>query len=278
MKRLLFVAVASLFWACKENDNHAVTAAESDSPMALAGAKAEDMAAPTEEVGMPPKPDAIQQKIIKDARLRFETDDLDATFSRISTSVKKYGALVQKDESGKEYNKLYRNVLVRVPSKHFDAFIAEVGNGVSYFETKEITARDVTEEYVDLSARLKTKKALEQRYLELLSKAAKVSDMLEIEEKLSGVREEIEAQQCRLKYLDSQVSMSTVDIGFYKFTTADGGATVSYGSKMWNAVKSGFFGISTFFLGLLYIWPVLLILGVLIFWIRRKLKNRKKTV
>ena len=98
--------------------------------------------------------------------------------------------------------------------------------------------------------------------------------MLEIERELSQIREEIEAKQGRLKYLQSQVSLSTLEIEFYKdeVTTQ---VTNSYGSKMVNALKSGWNGVSVFFLGLLHLWPFLILLGIGAFFMRRTFKGNK---
>ncbi len=214
-------------------------------------------------------------KIIKNANLAFETNDLDATANTIQTAVKKYKAQVQSDSEHKTNYNMSRTIIVRIPSKHFEDFITDIGTGVAYFDRKEISAQDVTAEYIDLEARIKAKKTLENRYLELLKKANKVSEMLEIEKELSSIREEIEAQQGRLNYMKNRVAMSTVNIEFYKLTEAQAGATVSYGSKMGNAIKSGFNSLSSFFIGLLYLWPFILIFVVTLFIIRRKLKRKK---
>ena len=107
-----------------------------------------------------------------------------------------------------------------------------------------------------------------------MQKANKVSEILEIEKELSIIREEIEAKEGQLKYLQNRVSLSTVTIEFYKKVADADNATVSYGTKMWNAVKSGWNGISSFFIGLLHIWPFILILVAVIFFIRKKLKKK----
>lgn len=217
----------------------------------------------------------IEAKIIKQGDLRFETNDLEKTYDQIRSAVKKYNATVQSDTEGKDYESLFRNITVRVPSKDFDVFIADISKGVGYFDKKEISSQDVTEEYIDIDARVKTKKVLELRYLELLKKATKVSEMLEIEKKLSEIREEIEAKEGQLKYMQNRVSMSTVTIAFYKPIAAESGVTVSYGTKIWNAIKSGFNGISSFFIGLLQVWPFIIILVGLFLLIRKRLKRRK---
>ncbi len=217
----------------------------------------------------------IQKKVIKNGNLRFETQDLDKTRNRILTAVQKAGGYIQSDNSGKNYNSLFQSITIRVPSSNFDSLVGDISTGVAFFDEKTISQRDVTEEFVDIEARLKAKRALEERYLNLLSKAKNVREMLEIERELSNIREEIESKQGRLKYLQSQVSESTLFINFYK-TTSETGATVSYGTKILNALKSGWNGISIFFLGLLHIWPFLILVGVGVFFLRRWILKNKK--
>jgi hypothetical protein len=228
---------------------------------------------------LPPKETSdetsIKAKIIKNANLRFETDDLIKTNAKIQASVKKLNATIQSDAEEKEYKTNTRRLLVRIPSKNFEDFITEISKGVGYFDTKEISSQDVTEEFIDIESRLKTKKVLESRYLELLKKANKISEILEIEKQISEIREEIESKEGRLKYLNSQVSMSSVSIKFYKTQANNGGVTVSYGSKIWNSIVSGFNSVSTFFLFLLQIWPFILILVASIIFYRRRFSKKK---
>jgi len=216
-----------------------------------------------------------EQQIIKTANLRFESKNLDETHAKIMELTNSLKGFVGTDNSGKNYNEHYRNLSIRIPSENFQAFIDGVSEGVSYFDRKDISRRDVTEEFVDLEARLKAKRELENRYLELLSQARNVKEMLEIERELSTIREEIEAKQGRLNYLKDKVSLSTINIQFYKHTV-ETGVTVSYGQKMKKALAGGWDGISIFFLGLLYLWPLFVILGLLIWFIRRLIKRKKK--
>lgn len=221
-------------------------------------------------------PTALQkpQQIIKSGRLVFESAKPEETHQKILDLAKKANGLVQNDVSGKSYNRIYRNMTVRVPSQQFQSFIDGISEGVEYFDTRDISRKDVTEEFVDLEARLKAKRELENRYIALLKEAKNVKEMLEIERELSQIREEIEAKQGRLNYLKDRVSMSTVTIEFYKLTTQTG-VTVSYGQKMANALKGGWDGISMFFLGILYLWPLFLVLIIGILVVRKWLRKRK---
>lgn len=216
-----------------------------------------------------------EQKVIKTAQLRFPSEDLEATHKRILQLVQEQKGFIQSDNAGKSYNQLFRDVVIRVPTENFQPFIEGLSKGVEYFDQRDISRRDVTEEFVDLSARLKAKRELEKRYLQLLKQAKNVKEMLEIERELSNIREEIEAKQGRLNYLQDRVSMSTISISFYK-RTSETGVTISYGQKMKNAFKGGWDGISVFFLGLLYLWPLFVVAIITILLIRSYIKRKRK--
>ena len=99
-----------------------------------------------------------EQKIIKESNLRYETQDLQATYQQVNAAIKKHQAYLQNDTEGKDYNSIYRNLTVRIPNANFDAFLADIGKGVAFFDRKEISAKDVTAEFIDIEARLKAKK------------------------------------------------------------------------------------------------------------------------
>ncbi len=216
-----------------------------------------------------------EKKVIKTARLVFQSNDLAETHKNILQLANKFKGFVQSDNSSKSYNRLNTNMVIRVPTQNFQPFIDGISEGVSYFDQNEINRKDVSEEFIDLEARLKAKHELEKRYLELLKQAKNVKEMLEIERELSKIREEIEAKQGRLKFLQNRVSMSTVNLEFYTLT-AQTGITQSYGQKMVNSLKGGWDGISVFFLGLLYLWPLFILIFIGVFVIRRLLKRKKK--
>ncbi|WP_055436172.1 DUF4349 domain-containing protein [Lacinutrix algicola] len=220
-------------------------------------------------------PKETSQKIIKESYLEFKTNDLDKTFDNIQRYVKQNNGVIQNDNASKNYNRSIRTLIVRVPTNGFQNTIDSISRSVEYFDSKSISSKDVTEEFIDLEARLGAKRVLETRYLQLLSKAKNVKEMLEIERELSSIREEIEAKQGRLKYLSNRVALSTINVTFYKTTTSSK-ITQSYGSKMGKALKSGFNGLSYFFLGVLNIWPFLILLSIGIFFIRKWYKKKMK--
>jgi hypothetical protein len=269
---ILFLLILLSFSSCKKQENFENKATE----VALPPKQADQVKFVKPVVANAQVITTIEQKIIKEGNLRFETSNLNTTYNQIVKNVNESGGSIQNDIESKDYNTVYRKLIIRVPSHNFDIFIKNISKGVTYFDNKEITSEDVTAEYIDIDARLKAKKTLENRYIELLKKANKVSEMLEIEAQLSAIREEIEAKQGQLNYLQNRVSFSTITVEFYKNVAPDSGATVSYGTKIWNAFKSGFNSFSSFFVGLISVWPFLIIIGLFGYFIKKRLK--KKTV
>lgn len=288
---LIYSAIFLLFASCRENANensdqiHDMAVAsikmdkKADYSPGDAYAEAVDTAAAAvdaSEMNLQLPEKEIEAKIIKSGNLRYQTDDLDKTYAQIKEAVKKHDALIKNDSQYNDEEGVSRRINIRIPNGNFDAFIADISKGVQYFDLKNISSDDVTEEYIDVASRIKTKKVLEERYYELLKKANKVSEMLEIEKKLSEIREEIEAKEGRLRYLQNKVFMSTLDINFYKPIAQGQKAKVSYIGRIGNAIATGFNGILNFFIELLGIWPVIVTLVVLILLIRKRFKRKNK--
>jgi len=83
---------------------------------------------------------------------------------------------------------------------------------------EKITGQDVTEEFIDLEARIKTQKALELQFLEIMKQATKVADALEVQRQIAEVRTEIEKLEGRKRFLESRASMSTITVTLHSPT------------------------------------------------------------
>ena len=284
--RIFLLIVALLFLSCKKSEEFSedfkIQAIKLPAKVDQVKFVKPEVASAEEtsyEVNESDKKILVEQKIIKTGSVRFETNDIEKTYQQIFLAAKKYKSNIQNDSEGKEYGSIYKRMTVRVPSQNFDLFLNEISQGVTFFDTKEVSAEDVTEQYIDIEARLIAKKRLENRYLELLKKATKVIEILEIEKQLSAIREEIESKQGQLLYLQNKISMSTITIEFYKTVAENEGATISYGSKIWNGIVSGFNSFSDFLVSLISVWPFLIVLAVVIYgikkWLKRRAQNKK---
>lgn len=268
--KYLVICIAMLLLACTNNSKESPEA--EDRTFDAFGFSMLDSEAVDNAVSLKK---ASNLKLIKESYLVFETKNIDETYADIVSIIKKYDGYIQDDSAEKNSYRNTRRLIVRIPTINFQNTIDDVSEKVEYFDSKQTTLRDVTEEFIDLEARLKAKQELEKRYLDLLKQAKNVQELLEIERELSHIREEIEAKQGRLKYLQNKVSLSSINIEFYKINS-ESKVTKSYGSKMWQAIVSGFDGLSSFFLGILNIWPLILILTIIVLIIKRWLKKRNK--
>ncbi len=214
-------------------------------------------------------------KKIKEGRVHFRTDDISVTRQTIHAAVDEYDAYVSSDREQQRSDRVTASIVIRVPAEHFDRFLASSTLGVGEFDSKEVNVRDVTEEFVDAGARLKTKRELETRYISLLDRANSVSEIVEVESQLGQVRAEIESIEGRLQYLRDRVQFSTLTLSFYKVQ-----AESSYTLSFMDGFKNGWGLFVEFLFILVNLWPFILIIigSVAGFRYYRKRKPNKNLV
>jgi hypothetical protein len=99
-------------------------------------------------------------------------------------------------------------------------------------------------------------------------------DLLDIEEKLTEIRSDIEATQGQLNYMSKQVEYSSLAITFYTRQPEQVAAGNGFGYKLKNALISGWDTLQSLFFSLISSWPILLIIAALIVLIRRWKSNK----
>lgn len=222
-----------------------------------------------------------QRMIIKTGTLSLDIEKYDDTEAKILEVVKMHGGFVSKSNntvnaSGSKSG----TITVKVPADKFDMLVADVSK-IGKVVNQNIQASDVTEEYVDLESRLKTQKELEQRLIKLLDeKAVKLSDVIEVEEKLASVRQKIEAIEGKMKLLKSQSDLSTLTINVYEpsmLSTSSGGG---FFYELKQAIKKGLSGftkvLTVLIIFVISVLPILLLAYVVYRIVKSILKNRKK--
>ena len=214
----------------------------------------------------------IEKKIIKTAELSIEVDDFKTARTALDGLLQKYDAYVG-DESEQKYDyQISSDIVIRVKAENFDSLLNDM-NGLSvHINSKHIKLSDVTEEFIDISTRLKNKKQVEQQYLEILKKAHTIDEILKVNEHLRVIREEIESKEGRLKYLKSQVSLSTIYLNMVQ--SIESKDYPGFGQKFIKAIEGGWDGILIFILGLVYMWPFILIIAFVLWLIIRYRKKR----
>ena len=154
------------------------------------------------------------RKLIKTVELDAETEDLDELLGALTQQVNQLGGYVENQRvyNGSAYSK-YRSrsasMTIRIPAEKLDAFVNHV-EGSTNIVSRYSYIDDVTLTYVATESRVNALVAEEQRLLELLGQAETMSDLLEIEGRLTDVRYELERYTSRLKVYDNQVDYATI--------------------------------------------------------------------
>lgn len=206
------------------------------------------------------------RKLIKNGALSFETSNIDETKKQIENLCRELGGYISTENRHSYTNKLQYDQVLRLPADKFDSFIEKLEAKSYKIEDKSINTQDVTEEFIDVEARLKTKRDLELRYRELLKFAKTVEEMLSIENEIEKVRSNIESMEGRLTYLKNQVSFSTMNLSYYEITGHDFG----FGSKLASSIRTGWDNLLLVVVALVNVWPFLLLLSVAWALFRRK--------
>lgn len=201
--------------------------------------------------------DVVERKLIKNGSISFATNDISKTRKEIENACKEFNAYVSSDEQQKLDNTIQYEQVIRIPAGRFDAFLKVIESLGEHVEYRNITTQDVTEEFIDVTARLKTKKELEARYHQLFGKASKVEEMLSIEEQIANVRTEIESMEGRLNFLTNRVGYSTLTLTYHQAIATDFG----FGSQLVSSFITGWNGLLAFLVGVVTAWPFVLLLA-----------------
>lgn len=216
-------------------------------------------------------------KILKEGAMGCELKDYHKDKAAIMALMAKHGAYLGSESETKETYKISNDLIIRVSSTQFDALMLAIGEVADNIDYKRVTATDITEEFVDIETRLKTKKEVEKRYIEFLSRAKNIEEILKIENELRVIREEIEAKEGRLKFLNDRVAYSTINLNIYQNFDYTGASSKKPGflNKLAEGISAGWSGILNFMVMLTYLWPVWLIGGGLfLFWLRKRRANK----
>ncbi|MBD1224336.1 DUF4349 domain-containing protein [Virgibacillus halodenitrificans] len=154
------------------------------------------------------------RKIIYTANLEIEVNSYEKALKNIQKKVEVYqGYIVESTMFEEEENKGTSGfITVRVPQEKFREFIQLVEDGSENVLSSSISGQDVTEEYVDLESRLRSKQVVEERLLSYMKKAEKTEDLLAISKDLASVQEEIDQIKGRMKYLENKSELATITI------------------------------------------------------------------
>ncbi len=182
---------------------------------------------------------AVSKKLIRNAQMELETRDYDTLLAYITRQTQEFGGYVETlsvSGQAQEGNR-YAEMTLRVPQDKLDGLLDGV-SGQSNVVYRRESVQDVTLQYVDLDTHKRSLLTERDRLLELLEKAETVSDLIEIESRLSEVRYQIESLEEKLRMIDDQVDYSTVSMTIREVKLY----TPAEEKGLWKRMTEGFSG------------------------------------
>ena len=225
-----------------------------------------------------------QTLLIVTTDVDLEVEDFEDALDSIKEIARQAGGHVASSNVRRDDEGLMSGTVeVKIPAKGYGGALDDIADLGEVQDMRE-TSQDVTEEYVDLQARLENAIKLEQRILGLLAESTgTIDDILHVEKELAAVREDIERLEGRKRYLDSRISMSTISVDLHEKGAARGGAPTAgqvFGQIMdrVGVVFAGSVGVLVTLVVAVVPWAVaavllaLLVLGIV------RLARRKKPI
>ena len=209
------------------------------------------------------------KKIIKNATLKLEVKDFKSYNSDVHKTVKQFGGYIAQEEQNLTDEKSETVISIKVPVDQFETIMNQLPGGDVKVLERKITTEDVTGEVVDTKSRLEAKKQMRIKYLEFLKQSKNMEEVLQVQTEVNNVQEEIESAAGRVEFLSHQSSYSTINLTFFQplegYKPTD--ITPSFLTRVSNAFKIGTGWMADLFIGLIAIWPLLIIIiGIYLGW------------
>jgi hypothetical protein len=179
--------------------------------------EASPAAQPTDQWIRPMAFDPASRLIVRTGQASIEVDSLESSMAELRRIVQRVGGFVADASVQSGRNQLRSATLeLKVPASRFDE-LTEGLEPLGRLQFVNVGAEDVSEEFVDLTARVANGRRLEDRLVELLrTRTGKLQDVLSVERELARVREEIERMEGRLRFLKTSAQLSTLSVNLYE--------------------------------------------------------------
>jgi hypothetical protein len=155
---------------------------------------------------------AFDRKIIQDTSLDLQVEDVSKSYDDVQRIALVAGGFVLDSSAAANQDRPQANLTIRVPTSQYQTVVDQLRGLALKVENETSKAQDVTDQYTDLQARLRSAQAVEARYLDLLNRAETIDDILKVQDRLSPVRLEIEQIQGQMNVLDNLSSLATISV------------------------------------------------------------------
>ena len=230
--------------------------------------------------------EAVDRKIIRNADITIEVASTSEAQHRVTSIAEAHGGFVVTSESKQRQavdpaQRITDFILVvRVPANQFGVALDEIKKLATNVPEEKATGQDVTEEFIDLEARIKTQKALEAQFLGIMRQANNVEDALEVQRQIAEVRTEIERLEGRKRFIENRSSLATITVNIQAPKPVLVTTTTGFGRNLRDAISESVemaSGMLLFFVRFLIVmFPVFLFVGVPLTLLLRYVMRRAK--
>jgi len=215
--------------------------------------------------------------IIYNGYISLETDDIAGTLNRIRSLAEGYNGYVAGTSRSMIGNQVVADITIRIPQNRFHSAIDDI---LTYGKVldERTTSEDVTEQYIDLKARLKNLEILEESLADLLNRTATIEEILKVEQELARVRGDIDSLQGQLNYLEHNVTMSIIKVSLREPPSPFTPPGIDWGETFETAIRGLFAVISGLIILIIIIIPLIVIIGIPAYYLqrRKRIKDQKK--
>lgn len=275
-----WIVLALLLSACQSGDESA-----EDSAGTVAHAAMDQTETAQDASGPAPAPAAAPaaataggrrpapRVLVRTAAMRLDVRDYDAARRAALATARRLGALVSGEDEQRMAYEVSNTLTIRVDAARFDSLLDAMA-GLGSVTSRSVAVEDVTEQAVDLDARLRARRAVEARYVEILARANSVEDVLAVEKQLAETRVEIEVADGQLRALRDRVALSTLRLTLAEQSPTGLADGPGFASRLGGAFGTGWDGLLGLLVGMVALWPLafLVPLGV---WLWRKVRRRR---
>jgi hypothetical protein len=237
---------------------------------------------------MPAETDQPRRMLIYKANLTMEVKSYADAYTEIQNLIHLSGGYIVQFTEQTTGSERSGTFTIKVPAGDFNGFLERIEDIPSVSLNRSMNAQDVSEEYVDLEARLKAKQLVESRYMKYMEQASRAEDLIRYTNELAAIQEDIERFKGRMRYLEQNVSFSTVELRVYERVEASilnaGQNAGGLAERMGAALQGSLHVLVTMAEGVMIVVaaaiPVIVVgslFGMPIYWWirRRKARNEK---
>ncbi len=232
-------------------------------------------------------PDVSQRLIVRTANLSIVVKDTSEAIRQISALATQMGGFVVTSQTSKVDQAMRGSITIRVPAERFDDALRQIEALATDVPNRDIRGEDVTEQYVDLQARLRNLEATEAQLQRIMERAEKIEDVLNVYRQLSETRGEIEQVKGRIQFLEQAAALSSITVALIPDELAQpiaigGWRPTGTARSAIQALVRTLQGLADIAIWLaLYVLPVLVMLAVpvvVIVLVVRRLRRRARPV